>query len=60
MLFVLALVAIDPDITRQQIANIIGVSLSTIEKSINNLRKEKILSREGADKTGYWKIIKRN
>ncbi len=55
--WIITLICIEPTISRQNIANIIGKSLSTIEKDINILRKAKIINRKGADKTGEWIII---
>lgn len=56
-LFVLGLIFIKPDLTRQNIADLLGTSLSTIEKNIKKLRDASIIGREGTDKIGYWKII---
>ena len=50
--------AIAPEITRQNLADILGISLSTVEKSIQEMRKNKIIERIGADKTGTWQILK--
>jgi predicted HTH transcriptional regulator len=52
------LMAIAPEVTRQNLADILGLSLSSIEKSIQELRKNKIIERGGSDKTGTWRIIK--
>ncbi|MNP95913.1 Divergent AAA domain protein [compost metagenome] len=56
-LFVLELISFKPDLTRQNIADLLGISLSTIEKNIKKLRDATIIGREGTDKIGYWKII---
>ncbi|MFV5701728.1 ATP-binding protein [Flavobacterium sp. XS2P12] len=56
-LFVLELISIKSDLTRQNIADLLGISLSTIEKNIKILRDATIIGREGTDKIGYWKII---
>ncbi|MFV8343749.1 helix-turn-helix domain-containing protein [Flavobacterium sp. XS2P39] len=55
--FVLELISIKPDLTRQNIADLLGISLSTIEKNIKKLRDTHIIEKEGTDKIGYWKII---
>lgn len=60
IIFILELIVIDEYITRQNIADILGTSLSTIEKDIRLLRKKKILVRIGSDKSGSWKIVKQN
>ena len=41
-----------------EIALSINVSLSTIEKLLAKLKKEKILQRKGARKVGVWEISK--
>ncbi len=50
--------AIAPKITRQNLADILGISLSTVEKSIQEMRKNKIIDRTGSDKAGTWRIGK--
>lgn len=57
-LFIMQLIAIAPEITRQNMADILGISLSTAEKTIRQLRKSGYIDRTGADKTGRWKIVK--
>jgi ATP-dependent DNA helicase RecG len=57
-LWIVMLMAIAPEVTRQNLADILGLSLSTIEKSIQELRKNKIIERNGSDKTGTWRIVK--
>lgn len=39
-------------------AEVLGVSVSTIEKTLRGLRNDKIISRKGSDKTGRWTIEK--
>lgn len=46
-----------PSITADNIANKVGVTKRTIEKNIKSLRDMGILTHEGSDKTGYWRII---
>lgn len=45
-------------ITQQEIANELNVSVLTIKRNINKLKEKGLLIRIGADKNGYWKIIK--
>lgn len=47
-----------PSITRQEVATILGVSLSTVKKELQELRKKALIKRDGSDKTGEWRIIK--
>jgi ATP-dependent DNA helicase RecG len=46
------------EITIGELAQILGVSSRAIQKQIGKLKKEKIIERIGADKGGYWKVIK--
>ena len=48
---------IEPTITTKDIATILGISPSTIEKAIAKLKDENIIQREGATKVGSWKLI---
>lgn len=56
VLFILELIALTPDLTRQNFADILGISLSTIEKNIKKLKDANLIGREGTDKIGLWKI----
>lgn len=57
-LWIIILMLLEPDLTRQNIADILGKSLSSIEKDIKTLRKINIVTRSGSDKTGKWEIQK--
>ena len=41
--------------TKQDIANTIGKSVSTINRVIKSLKEQDLLERIGSNKTGYWK-----
>ena len=43
-------------ITRQELSEILGISLKGIDWQINNLKKQGVLKRIGPDKGGYWEI----
>lgn len=58
ILWIVILMAIAPKITRQNLADILGISLSTVDKSIQEMRKNKIIDRTGSDKAGTWRIGK--
>ncbi len=58
-LFILILIDAYPQITREQIAQVLGVSLSTIEKTMRELKKDVPIKLIGASKTGKWIIEKR-
>lgn len=55
---ILDLIKENPDITRNELANLIGISEDGIKYHINYLKKKGFLERIGPDKGGYWKIIK--
>jgi ATP-dependent DNA helicase RecG len=48
----------NPKITAEKIAGIIGVSSRTVERNIKLLKDNEYLVRIGADKGGYWKIVR--
>ena len=56
-LWIIMLMSIEPSLSRSNIAEIIGTSLSTIEKDVRKLRKAKIIERKGSAKTGLWQIL---
>jgi len=45
------------NITRDELATIIGVSANAIKQHLANLKKDTILQRIGSTKSGYWKIL---
>mgnify|MGYP002744106813 FL=1 len=47
----------DPSMSAETMAYKIGISSRAVEKHISKLRSMGILSREGADHGGYWRII---
>lgn len=47
----------DPSISADAMAYKIGISSRAVEKQIAKLRSMGILSREGADFGGYWRIV---
>ena len=44
-------------VTKKELEQAIGISASAIDNNINILKDLGLLSREGSDKGGYWKII---
>ncbi|MDO9028784.1 MAG: winged helix-turn-helix transcriptional regulator [Candidatus Roizmanbacteria bacterium] len=46
-------------ITIQEIAEILGMSLAGVEKSIRTLKQQERLRRIGPDKGGYWEVVKK-
>ena len=55
---VLNLIESNPKITIPEIAESLGVSSRTIERSVGKLQTENRLKRIGGRKEGYWKVIK--
>ena len=51
-------IASNPEITAEELTNIISVSLSTIKRNIRQLKEKNLLERKGSDKNGEW-IIKK-
>ena len=47
----------DPSMSAEAMAYKIGISSRAVEKHISKLRSMGILSREGADHGGYWRIV---
>lgn len=54
---VLALIAGNRAITRQQMADRIGKSLRTISRAVKQLQEAGRLERVGSDKAGHWMIV---
>ena len=54
---IIDMVISNPMITREKMADELGISLDGVKKQIKNLRNRGILVHEGSDKAGYWRII---
>lgn len=54
---IIDMVISNPMITREKMANGLGISLEGVKKQIKNLKDRGILIHEESDKTGYWRII---
>ena len=48
----------NPSITREDLANRLGVSLTTLKRELTSLKKKGYITRCGSDKNGQWLIIK--
>ncbi|NLW04759.1 MAG: Fic family protein [Pseudomonadaceae bacterium] len=46
----------NPQLTRQQLADVIGKDLRTIGRAISKLKQANQLKRLGSDKAGYWQV----
>ena len=53
---ILELIKENPQITRNELSNIIGISENGIKFHITNLKKKGLLKRVGADKGGHWEV----
>jgi len=57
---VITLIAENPNINIQEIANKMNLTKRNIEYNIKTLKEKGIIERIGARKSGHWKIIKHN
>jgi len=55
---VLNLIINNQDITREEIARILKISIRTVGRNIKNLKEKGIIERIGSRKMGYWNINK--
>ncbi|MDY5787473.1 winged helix-turn-helix transcriptional regulator [Veillonella caviae] len=46
----------NPNITQVQLAQVIGVGVTTIENNIRFLKENGYIERVGSNKTGYWNV----
>ncbi len=54
---ILQSIANNPYITTAELFNIIGLSISGIEKNLRQLKEQNKIKRIGADKGGHWEVI---
>ena len=54
---ILQLIKENPSITRKELAEKLGISHSAIQKHINRLKSNNIITRHGGDKGGYWEVL---
>lgn len=47
----------EPTITRERMAEKLGITLDAVKKQIVNLREKGIVARKGSDKNGHWIIV---
>ena len=60
VLGIIRLIYCNNNITLPKLAESLNISLSTVEKSISKLRKDKIIERVGSKKSGKWKVLAQN
>jgi len=54
---ILSLMAENPAVTREQLADAIGVSSDGIRYHLRKLKQEDIIRRVGPDKGGFWEVL---
>lgn len=47
----------NPNITKNELSQILGISNTAIDKNITYLRKNEYIKRVGSNKNGYWVIL---
>ena len=47
----------NPHITIPELAKHLGVVERTVERHIKRLKEDKVITRVGPDKGGFWKVI---
>jgi len=53
---VLSALAMNPNLVREQLAEMLGKSVKTVARTLDSLKKKGRIVRVGADKNGYWEI----
>lgn len=56
---ILSLIIKDPTITREKLALELGKSISTVDRSIKELKSAGFIAEKSSDKTGEWKILRK-
>jgi len=51
------LISKNPQISKKEMSECIGISTTAIDKNISTLKKKNIIKRIGSDKSGYWKLL---
>lgn len=54
---IIDMVISNPMITREKMAEEIGITIDGVKKQLKKLRDRGILVHEGSDKNGYWRVI---
>ena len=53
---IVQLLKANPELTRHQLATILGKNIRTIARAIAQLQHARRLKRIGSDKTGHWEV----
>lgn len=54
---ILELIKINPNISKKEMSNRIGINTTAIDKNIAKLKQKGLLKRIGPAKGGYWEIV---
>ena len=57
---ILLIINEDAEVSKKTLAENIGISTTAIDKNIKKLKSLGILQRIGADRGGYWEIVKKD
>ena len=52
----LELLGQNPKVSRKELAGIMGINESAVQKRLDALRKKQMVRRVGADKGGHWEV----
>ena len=52
------LIKAQPTLSKPKIAEALNISISTVKRRIEELVAKEIITHEGPNKSGYWKILK--
>ena len=55
---ILQLISENPNITRNELSDKVGITSDGVKYNLDRLKKENIIKRIGPDKGGYWKIVR--
>lgn len=56
MVRLLELIVEKPNITRKELSEALKINPSAVQKHLEKMENEGVISREGSDKKGVWKV----
>ena len=56
---ILKMMTENPTVSKQKVAEFIGISSTAVDKNIDTLKKKRFIKRIGPAKGGYWKVFKK-
>lgn len=54
---ILELIQGNPKITRESMAEYLGISVNGVKQQIKKLKEDGVLQRMGSHRSGYWKVV---